>query len=207
MLWILLLTLMLMACEGLQADRLPLAPSPEPLTRPSTAALLTTTPLAAQRPATTSAANEPTAEPRLSSTVRPIALKERLTPQPQATPLTRSKAGSIADLASLIKARRAQQLKVRVLGAIERPLLPGTGTSLIVNGAEVQVFEYTDDTAVQAAVAMINPDGSLVDVDIDWDGSPHFYHSGRLIALYVGDNEAITKALTKTLGTQIAGWQ
>ena len=93
------------------------------------------------------------------------------------------------------------------MGAIENPLLPGRGTALIVNSTDVQVFEYADDNAVQAALAMINPDGSLVGVDMDWDGSPHFYQSGRVIALYVGDNETITKALTKTLGAQIAGWQ
>ena len=93
------------------------------------------------------------------------------------------------------------------MGAIEGPLLPGRGTALIVNGADVQVFEYVDNNAVQAALAMINPDGSLVDVDIDWDGSPHFYQSGRIIALYIGDNDPVTRALTKALGTQIAGWQ
>jgi hypothetical protein len=205
---ILLPALTLMACEGWQADRAPMAPSTEPVTAPSSAALFATTiGLAGQRPATTSAANEPTAVPSLSSTVRPIALNQKPTPQPQATPPTRSKTGSSADLASLMKALRALELKVRVLGALEDPLLPGRGTALIVNGADVQVFEYADDNAVQAALAMINPDGSLVGVDMDWDGSPHFYQSGRVIALYIGDNLPVTKALTKALGTQIAGWQ
>ncbi len=106
-----------------------------------------------------------------------------------------------------MKALRSYGLKVRVMGAIEDPLLPGSGTALIVNRADVQVFEYVDNNAVQAALAMINPDGSLVDVDIDWDGSPHFYQSGRIIALSIGDNHTVTKALTKALGTQIAGWQ
>jgi hypothetical protein len=207
-LFILLLALMLMACEALQTDRQSMAPSTEPATAPSSAALFATaTALAAQRPATVSAANEPTAAPRLSSTMRPIPLNQRPTPQPEATPPTRSKTGSIADLASLMKTLRAQGLKVRFAGAIEDPLLPGTGTALIVNGADVQVFEYADNNAVQAALAMINPDGSLVDVDIDWDGSPHFYQSGRIIALYIGNNDTVTKALTRALGTQIAGWQ
>ena len=205
---ILLPALTLMACDGWQADRSPMAPSTEPATAPSSAALFaTTTGLAAQRPATTSAANLPTAVPGLSSTVRPIALNQKPTPQPQATPATSGKTGSSADLASLMKALRSYGLKVRVMGAIESPLLPGRGTALIVNEADVQVFEYVDNNAVQAALAMINPDGSLVDVDIDWDGSPHFYQSGRIIALYIGDNDPVTRALTKALGTQIAGWQ
>jgi hypothetical protein len=139
--------------------------------------------------------------------VRPIALNQKPTAQPQATPATSGKTGSSADLARLMKALRSDGLKMRVMGAIEDPLLPGRGTALIVNGADVQVFEYVDNNAVQAALAMINPDGSLVDVDIDWDGSPHFYQSGRIIALSIGDNHPVTKALTKALGTQIAGWQ
>jgi hypothetical protein len=204
---ILLLALMLMACEALLADHPSMAPYTEPATAPSSAAVFATaTGLAAQHSATMSAANEPTAVPHPSSTVQPITLIQTPTPQPQATPLTRSKTGSIADLTSLVKALRAQRLKVRVAGAIEDPLLPGKATALIVNGADVQVFEYADNNAVQAALAMINPDGSLADVDIDWDDSPHFYHSGRIIALYIGNNNTVTKALTKTLGTQIAGW-
>src|SRR5689334_12252321 len=105
---VLLPALTLTACEALQPDRPPMAPSAESLTAPSSAALFATiTGMAAQPPPTTSAANEPTAVPGLSSTVRPIALNQKPTPQPQATPPTRSKTGSSADLASLMKALRA----------------------------------------------------------------------------------------------------
>jgi hypothetical protein len=207
-LWILLLVLLLVSCEGWQADRLPMAPSTERATAPSSAALVATaTGQATQPPATTSTANVSTATPHLTPTMRPIALNQSQTAQRQATPSTRGKTGPITDLASLTKALRSYGLKVRVMGPIDSPFLPGTGTTLIINGADIQVFEYADDNALQAALAMINPDGSLVDVDIDWDASPHFYHSGHIIALYIGDNHTITRALTKALGTQIAGWQ
>ena len=38
-----------------------------------------------------------------------------------------------------------------------------------------------------------------------WMATPHFYKSGKLIVLYVGDEAAITTLLAGALGPQFAG--
>jgi hypothetical protein len=74
-----------------------------------------------------------------------------------------------------------------------------------VQGADVQVFEFADAEAANAAVAMLGPDGNPPTMMIEWVAPPHFYQAGRLVVLYVGNDAAITQALTDTLGAQVAG--
>ncbi|HJW83838.1 MAG TPA: hypothetical protein VJ754_05995, partial [Anaerolineae bacterium] len=57
-----------------------------------------------------------------------------------------------------------------------------------------------------ADAAKVGPDGSTFDtLIVDWVAPPHFYHKGRAIVLYVGDDAAIQRMLEDALGAQIAG--
>ena len=77
---------------------------------------------------------------------------------------------------------------------------------IAVNGENVQVFEYNDETAVKAEADTISPDGSSIGTSIvSWVGPPHFFQTGRIIVLYVGDNGEIIGLLEETIGPQIAG--
>jgi len=61
---------------------------------------------------------------------------------------------------------------------------------MIVNGNDVQVA----------------PDGrSMGTAMVTWVASPHFYMSGTLIVLYVGDDAALQTLLEEALGPQFAG--
>jgi hypothetical protein len=40
---------------------------------------------------------------------------------------------------------------------------------------------------------------------IDWIAPPHFYRAGRVLVLYVGEDEGITEVLTNTVGPQMTG--
>ena len=42
-------------------------------------------------------------------------------------------------------------------------------------------------------------------IHVDWIAPPHFYHTGRVIVLYVGSNADLIRLLEATLGPQFAG--
>jgi hypothetical protein len=80
------------------------------------------------------------------------------------------------------------------------------GNTLKVNGADVQVFEYENAEAMELDSSQIAPDGSSnATTMITWIDTPHFYKSGRIIALYIGSDEAVLGLLENALGSQFAG--
>ena len=40
---------------------------------------------------------------------------------------------------------------------------------------------------------------------VNWVATPHFYKTGKLIVLYVGDNMTVISTLETVLGPQFAG--
>jgi hypothetical protein len=75
-----------------------------------------------------------------------------------------------------------------------------------VDGQDVQVFEFaTHDEAVSTTSLISADGGSIGTTMVTWVASPHFYHEGKLIALYVGDDTGVLDALEAALGIQIAG--
>ena len=40
---------------------------------------------------------------------------------------------------------------------------------------------------------------------VSWVAAPHFYQTGKLIVLYVGDDTAVHNVLENVLGSQFAG--
>jgi hypothetical protein len=83
-----------------------------------------------------------------------------------------------------------------------------TGQVFKVNGEEVQLFEYDNQSKAEEEAALVSPDGSSIGTSMPfWVAPPHFYKAGRIIVLYVGENEAVIEALEKVLGPQFAGRQ
>ncbi len=77
-----------------------------------------------------------------------------------------------------------------------------------VRGEDVQVFQYSNVAAADAQAALVARDGGAVGTTkIHWVGSPHFYKKGKLLVLYVGDNDKVLKVLEAVLGQQFAGRQ
>lgn len=84
-------------------------------------------------------------------------------------------------------------------------------TTLCVDRRSVQVYEYASvaERAVQSDA--IQPDGSLryaadhspTYVLPEWRANPHFFATGRVIVIYVGDDGAIVRGLTGVLGLPI----
>ena len=75
----------------------------------------------------------------------------------------------------------------------------------VVEGADVQVFEYPGPQEAQSDADQVAPDGSSVGPTmVMWVATPHFYTLGSLIVLYVGDDAAVTLLLEGVLGPPFA---
>ncbi|TAK11808.1 MAG: hypothetical protein EPO32_11105 [Anaerolineae bacterium] len=110
------------------------------------------------------------------------------------------------DKAGLIDLLTEAGATVESAGSVEQSFLSVGSETLKVNGVEVQVFEYATVEALETDAVTISPDGSSTDtIMITWIATPHFFKSGRVIALYVGDDAEIVTLLSAALGPQFAG--
>ena len=110
------------------------------------------------------------------------------------------------DLASLGEALGAAGGTVESGEAIEQPFFNVAGQILKVNGADVQAFEYETAEAMEADAAQVADDGGSIGANmVSWMATPHFYKAGRILVLYVGDDQAILDLLEGVLGPQFAG--
>lgn len=115
-----------------------------------------------------------------------------------------SPAGEIGDLAGLIEALRAAGASVETAGEINQAFFEPGGHIVRVNGADVQVFEFPDERARQAASDQISPSGSSIGTTmVTWVDQPHFWAKGRLIVLYVGSDDTLLDQLVQVLGDPI----
>ena len=115
-------------------------------------------------------------------------------------------AGPVTDYASLIEKLRTAGLSVEVVGEVDQPFLSVTGTMIKLQGEDVQVFQYPSAAEMEAQAAPISRDGTAVGTrKIHWIGSPHFFKQGKLLVLYVGNDDKVLKALEAVLGRQFAG--
>jgi len=111
-------------------------------------------------------------------------------------------------LAEFTDALRRTAQSVEIAGPVDQPFFSVPGQVIVVNGEDVQVFEYPDSATAAAEAAQISPDASSVGTSMmSWVATPHFYTKDRLVLLYVGENEPITGALTGILGEPIAKGQ
>jgi hypothetical protein len=126
--------------------------------------------------------------------------------QPAAIPTAAGAHPHATDQASLAALLSAAGVPVEASGSAAQPFLAVEGQSLSVAGAEVQAYEFADQAAALAALSVISPAGQVVGGEpVRWQGTPHFYQAGRLVALYVGDDPAILRLLGAALGQQFAG--
>ena len=73
-------------------------------------------------------------------------------------------------------------------------------TRLVVNRADVFVFEFATTAEADAAVARLPSILAVTTFPV----GPHFYRGNRIIVLYVGTDSAMTSLLERLLGPPIA---
>lgn len=110
------------------------------------------------------------------------------------------------DYARFIDSLRAARMSVKTEGSVEQPFFSVKGKLISLQGEHLQVFEYRNDTLAEKDAALVSADGRTIGTTKPhWLGPPHFFRKGRLIALYLGDDGKILKALEARLGPQFAG--
>jgi hypothetical protein len=138
------------------------------------------------------------------------ALLAACSPQTSEIPETGAEGTAVGDSEiggtnELLGALRAQGATVESSGTVQQEFFPVDANLLKVNGQDVQVFEFADENTRASTQATISADASTIGTSIPtWVASPHFWAKGRLIVLYVGEDQATVDLLTGVLGTPIA---
>ncbi len=113
---------------------------------------------------------------------------------------------SVSTYNELVAALRDNGSAVDSLDPISQPFFGPEGQVISVDGYEVQVFEYSNEEDAASAAGTISSDGGSIGTTmVSWIEAPHFFRSGSLIALYVGEEASVIETLQVVLGPQIAG--
>lgn len=117
-----------------------------------------------------------------------------------------SRGEQLLDYGGLIRNLRAAGVLAEQGESVDQPFLSVQGKIVKVYGENVQVFQYAHEAETDAQAAQVSPDGNTVGTTkIHWVGPPHFFKKGKLLVLYVGDNDEVLGALKSALGRQFAG--
>ncbi len=123
-----------------------------------------------------------------------------------ATPVPSSEPLSVQDQSSLLVALEAAGAKVEIGESITQEFFSPEGHTVKVNGADLQVFEYENAEAMEKEASQVAPDGGSIGTSmLTWIDTPHFYNTGRIIVLYLGNDQALLDLLNKVIGPQFAG--
>jgi hypothetical protein len=114
--------------------------------------------------------------------------------------------GAVTDYDSLVEILQSAGASVESAGTVEQPFFAPPGQVINVEGQDVQVFEYDSEAEADSEADLVSPDGSSVGTSMmTWIATPHFYKSGRVIVLFVSDQNVTIDLLEDTLGSQFAG--
>ena len=90
----------------------------------------------------------------------------------------------VEDHASLIESLRAAGATVEPGNPVDQIFFAATGQIINVSGEDVRVFEYESIEARQTDAALVAPDGGSIGTSmVTWIDTPHFYKTGRILAL------------------------
>lgn len=124
-----------------------------------------------------------------------------------ATPVSPTGAPAVEDQASLLAALQASGATAEVGDSVSQDFFHTDGQFITINGTEgIQVFEYKSPEAMESDASQVAPDGGSIGTSmVNWVDTPHFYKSGRIIVLYIGNDQTILDLLEKVMGPQFAG--
>ncbi len=110
------------------------------------------------------------------------------------------------DLNSLIAKLQTQGYTVQDSGDLDQPFFSVHGTVLTLKQDDLQIFEYAFSAAMQSEAQLVDPGGSSIGTTmVTWIETPHFFKGGRIIVIYLGDDDAILGDLQNIFGAQFAG--
>ena len=107
---------------------------------------------------------------------------------------------------SIGAALRGAGFHVRAADTISQPFFSVPGSVLVLEGDDLQVYEYRSSDAAAAEAAKISPSGSPIGTSMpNWMRPPHIYRKDNVILIYLGDNLRVRSTLESQEGSQIAG--
>jgi len=187
------LAMLLTACQGLPALN-------------TTVPELTNVVATVQSAATEVAPTLESALTQVAPTVQSAATELAPTVESALTQVAPTVQSAIQDLNSLVAALQTAGMTVEPGGPIDQPFFKVQGQSLKVNGGDVQVYVYDNAQAMEADASLISADGSSIGTNMaDWIGTPHFFKTGNILVLYLGDDQTVLGLLNNILGSQFAG--
>jgi hypothetical protein len=108
--------------------------------------------------------------------------------------------------AQVVSQLRAQHLRMRLDGTFKYAFFVPRARAYWNARGEVILWQFPSAVRGARGAARIRPDGNAIGGRaVLWKGLPHWFHRGRVIALYIGSNAAVQTALVRVLGAQIAG--
>ena len=121
----------------------------------------------------------------------------------------------VTDYTTLLRYLRDSSVSIAEEGAIDEEFLDIVGKKVAVNESTIQVYEYANVEAMESEASWVSSDGFSIRKEkeggiweichVNWIASPHFYKAGRIIVIYVGEDNSIISLLENALGTQFAG--
>ena len=112
----------------------------------------------------------------------------------------------VSDYTSLVEHLKSTGASVETGESVSQPFFTPQGQVIKLNDEDVQVFEYVSEEGANEEAIQVSADGSSVGTTmVSWIDTPHFYQSGNIIVLYVGNTAEVIEFLLEALGPQFAG--
>ncbi len=135
------------------------------------------------------------------TTPPPVATGQPPTGAPKAADTPQTAFETSEAVAALMDALDAAGANTQWAGTVSQALFTVPGWLIRVNGQEVEVYEYLEESVRLADTARIAADGSLVgDMAVGGPGQPTFWAKDKLIVLFLGDTPETPGLLSAVLG-------
>ncbi len=135
---------------------------------------------------------------------QPVAEVDFASPYPQPAGGDTQVSGSA--VATLLASLQTAGLAAAEGGDVSQSFFSVPGKVLLLGSDELQVYEYASPEAAAADVQSVSADGKTVGAAVlDWISTPHFFSTGNVVLIYVGEDSTILQTLQSMFGTQFAG--
>jgi hypothetical protein len=121
-------------------------------------------------------------------------------------PSTPASEASGTTASSVVASLRDAGLEIRDAGTVEQPFFGVPARVFVVEGRDLQLYEFASATHAEQAASQVAPGGSPIGTSmVTWMAPPHFFRKDRVIANYVGTSERVLTELRRVFGPQFAG--
>lgn len=107
---------------------------------------------------------------------------------------------------SLVEHLRAAGLQVEPAGEVHQPFFTPVARVILVDGEDVQVYQYPSGQAAEAEASRVSATGTTIGTaKVSWLAPPHFFRKGAVLVIHLGSNPKTLDALERLMGPQFAG--